>query len=155
MTKDVHRIMPESQPHSARNDIPHTAHRGFLMANAKRAKNVLGEELEVCGLDPLTGFYRDGCCNTGASDDGLHLVCARVTEDFLEFSHRRGNDLTTPHPAFGFPGLNPGDRWCICAARWKEALEAGVAPPVCLEATHISSLEFVDLEQLREHADSD
>jgi len=116
------------------------------------AKNVLGEELATCGRDPVTGFYRDGCCNTGPDDAGLHLVCARVTAEFLEFSASRGNDLTTPNPMFGFQGLQPGDRWCLCVLRWKEALEAGVAPPVVLEATHISSLEFVDLEDLEAHA---
>lgn len=114
------------------------------------AKNVLGSELEACGLDPVTGFYRDGCCNTGPQDSGLHLVCARVTSEFLEFSKGRGNDLTraTPH----FPGLSAGDRWCLCVSRWVEALEAGVAPPVVLEATHVSALEFVELEVLRAHA---
>jgi uncharacterized protein (DUF2237 family) len=114
------------------------------------AKNVLGGELEPCSTDPLTGFYRDGCCNTGADDAGVHVVCARVDEEFLQFSARRGNDLTTPQ--FGFPGLTPGDRWCLCAARWAEALEAGVAPDVILEATHARALEWVSLEDLRRHA---
>ncbi len=117
-----------------------------------KAKNVLGTELETCSLDPLTGFYRDGCCNTGAGDVGLHVVCAEVTREFLDFSRARGNDLSTPNPMFEFPGLEPGDRWCLCVLRWKEALEAGVAPPVVLEATHISTLEFVNLEDLRAHA---
>lgn len=117
-----------------------------------KAKNVLGEELAVCGLNPRTGFYRDGCCLTGPDDAGLHLVCAHVTERFLAFSASRGNDLSTPIPEYGFPGLLPGDPWCLCVQRWKEALEAGVAPPVDLAATHISALEFVDLEQLEEHA---
>ena len=116
------------------------------------AKNVLGGPLQTCSLSPLTGFYRDGCCNTGAEDLGLHLVCAEVTQEFLEFSRERGNDLITPNPLFGFPGLKPGDRWCLCAQRWKEALAAGVAPPVCLDATHISALEFLDLEELQAHA---
>jgi uncharacterized protein (DUF2237 family) len=116
------------------------------------ARNVLGEPLQPCGTDPLTGFYRDGCCNTGPGDTGLHLVCARMTADFLGFSKRRGNDLVTPVPQWGFPGLKPGDRWCLCVSRWKEALAAGVAPPVFLDATHISALEFVELEELQAHA---
>jgi uncharacterized protein (DUF2237 family) len=119
------------------------------------AKNVLNTQLQTCGTSPMTGFYRDGCCNTGAEDHGLHLVCAEMTEEFLRFSTSRGNDLTTPNAFLGFPGLQPGDRWCLCVLRWREALEAGVAPPVVLEATHISALEFVDLEQLKAHARSD
>ncbi|MCD0459717.1 DUF2237 family protein [Roseiconus lacunae] len=116
------------------------------------AKNVLGTDLGECGTDPMTGFYRDGCCNTGASDSGLHTVCAVMTADFLEFSKSRGNDLSTPNPTYRFPGLKPGDRWCLCAARWKEAYDAGMAPQVVLDATHISTLEFASLEQLQEHA---
>ncbi len=112
------------------------------------AKNVLGGELQPCSLDPLTGFYRDGCCNTGPSDSGLHLVCAEMTEQFLSFTRQRGNDLSTPVPMYGFPGLKPGDRWCLCVQRWKEASAAGVAPPIVLESTHISALEFVDLDML-------
>ena len=100
----------------------------------------------------MTGYYRDGHCQTGPGDVGLHVVCAEVTSEFLEFSAARGNDLSTPNPMFDFQGLRPGDCWCLCAERWKEALEEGVAPPVKLEATHISALEFVDLEDLREHA---
>jgi uncharacterized protein (DUF2237 family) len=119
------------------------------------ARNVLGEPLQPCGTDPPTGFYRDGCCNTGPGDTGLHLVCARMTADFLVYSKRRGNDLVTPVPEWGFPGLKPGDRWCLCVSRWKEALAAGVAPPVDLEATHISALEFVELEELQAHAVGD
>ncbi|MCA9211704.1 MAG: DUF2237 domain-containing protein [Planctomycetales bacterium] len=119
------------------------------MANAK---NVLGTPLQTCSVDPMTGFYRDGCCNTGNEDMGLHLVCAEMTEDFLEFSKLAGNDLSTPNPMFQFPGLKPGDRWCLCVLRWKEAWQAGVAPRVSLEATHISALEFVDLETLQEFA---
>ena len=115
------------------------------------AKNVLGTPLETCCMDPLTGFYRNGRCDTGADDLGLHTVCAQVTAEFLEFSRGRGNDLSTPHPP-GFPGLEPGDKWCLCVQRWKEALQSGVAPPVVLEATHISTLEFVSLEDLRAHA---
>jgi len=116
------------------------------------AKNVLGTELEPCSHDPLTGFYRDGCCNTGASDVGLHLVCIEATAEFLAFSKSRGNDLSTPVPVYHFPGLQPGDRWCLCVTRWKEALDAGMAPKVHLEATHISALEFVNLEELQEYA---
>ena len=116
------------------------------------AKNVLGGKLEVCSRSPKTGFYRDGCCNTGREDVGLHLVCAEMTEEFLRFTRLRGNDLSTPNPESEFPGLNPGDRWCLCVARWKEALEAGAAPPVVLAATHVSTLEFVDLEDLEAHA---
>ena len=116
------------------------------------AKNVLGTDLEVCGTDPMTGFYRDGCCNTGASDAGLHVVCAVMTAEFLEFSRARGNDLSTANPLFRFPGLKPGDRWCLCAARWKEAYDAGQAPQVVLQATHVSALEFASLEELQEHA---
>jgi len=121
--------------------------------NASMAgKNVLGGELASCSTDPLTGFYRDGCCNTGASDSGLHVICAKMTAEFLEFSRSRGNDLSTPNPMFRFPGLRPGDRWCLCAARWKEAYDAGKAPPVVLEASHISALEFASIEELQEHA---
>ncbi|RCS52837.1 DUF2237 domain-containing protein [Bremerella cremea] len=116
------------------------------------AKNVLGTDLQDCSHDPLTGFYRDGCCNTGADDTGLHLVCSEMTEEFLAFSRHVGNDLSTPHPEWGFPGLKPGNRWCLCALRWKEAFEAGVAPRVVLESTHISTLEFIDLEDLQQNA---
>jgi uncharacterized protein (DUF2237 family) len=116
------------------------------------ARNVMGGELVPCSIDPLTGFYRDGCCNTGSEDAGVHTVCARVTAEFLEFSASVGNDLSTPHPEFGFGGLVPGDQWCLCAPRWKEALDAGAAPQVVLEATHASTLEWVSLEELRRHA---
>lgn len=116
------------------------------------ATNVLGGPLQPCSLDPLTGFHRNGCCDTGAEDVGVHVVCARVTAEFLAFSAARGNDLSTPVPAFGFPGLSPGDRWCLCAARWQEALEAGVAPPVVLEATHARALDWVDRADLDAHA---
>jgi uncharacterized protein (DUF2237 family) len=121
-------------------------------ANVSRARNVLGGELEDCSLSPVTGFYRDGCCNTGYGDSGVHVVCIVATREFLEFSRDVGNDLSTPNPHFRFPGVVPGDRWCLCASRWKEALGAGEAPPVVLEATHISALEFADLEQLKAHA---
>ena len=116
------------------------------------ARNVLGDELEPCGLDPLTGFYRDGCCETGADDMGVHVVCAEMTEEFLAFSLEVGNDLVTPHPEYGFPGLRPGDRWCLCASRWQEAFEAGVAPPVHLAATHARAVEWCSLDALRAHA---
>jgi uncharacterized protein len=114
------------------------------------AQNVLGGDLADCGHDPVTGFYRDGCCQTGPDDAGVHTVCARVTEEFLTFSAARGNDLTRPAP--GFAGLTPGDRWCLCASRWKEALDGGAAPPVVLEATHARTLEWIDLADLRAHA---
>ncbi len=117
-----------------------------------KARNVLGGELKTCSLAPLTGWYRDGCCNTGPGDVGSHLVCAQVTQEFLLFSRSRGNDLITPRPEYRFPGLKPGDRWCLCVMRWLEAYEAGCAPPVDLEATHIAALEFVDLEVLKAHA---
>jgi hypothetical protein len=116
------------------------------------ANNVLGEPLEPCSFDPVTGWFRDGCCNTGPGDRGLHLVCVQATAEFLEFSMLAGNDLSTPVPEYEFPGLEPGDRWCLCVTRWKEALEAGCAPPVILAATHISALEFVTLEELEEYA---
>jgi uncharacterized protein (DUF2237 family) len=115
-------------------------------------KNVLGEKLEDCSRDPLTGFFRDGCCKTGPNDTGSHTVCAQVTAEFLEFSRERGNDLSTPRPEFNFPGLKPGDSWCVVAARWREALEAGVAPPVNLNATHQAALNYVSLEDLQRHA---
>jgi uncharacterized protein (DUF2237 family) len=114
-------------------------------------QNVLGTELVPCSYDPLTGYFRDGCCNTDESDLGSHLVCVRVTRDFLAFSLSRGNDLSTPRPGYRFAGLKPGDRWCLCANRWREALEAGVAPPVVLESTHRRALEFVTLAQLEKH----
>ncbi len=116
------------------------------------ALNVLGTPLQACSFDPLTGYYRDGCCNTAADDTGSHVVCARVTEEFLQFSRMAGDDLTTPRPEYRFKGLHAGDRWCLCALRWREALLAGVAPPVVLECTHIKALEFVTLEQLQAHA---
>ena len=119
---------------------------------AQAALNVLGEPLAPCGLDPLTGFYRDGCCNTGYEDTGIHTVCVRVTAKFLAFSKQRGNDLSTPALQFGFPGLKPGDQWCLCAGRWKEALDAGVAPAVVLAATHEETLAIVALADLKRHA---
>ncbi|MDZ7675917.1 MAG: DUF2237 domain-containing protein [Acidimicrobiales bacterium] len=116
------------------------------------AKNVLGTDLQTCSTDPVTGFYRDGCCNTGGDDLGVHTICAVVTEEFLDFSREQGNDLSTPMPQFGFAGLNDGDQWCVCAPRWQEALEAGKAPKVVLEATHIQTLEWCQLDDLRSHA---
>ena len=115
------------------------------------AKNVLGTELVACSFDPLTGYFRDGCCNTDASDLGSHLICVRVTREFLAFSHARGNDLSTPMPQHRFNGLQPGDRWCLCALRWREALDEGYAPPVVMEATHANALQFVTLAQLEKH----
>ena len=123
-----------------------------MQAEIDESLNVLGEPLRPCSYDPVTGFFRDGCCNTGPEDRGRHTVCVRVTEEFLVFSRRRGNDLSTPHPEFGFPGLRPGDRWCLCASRWREAWEAGVAPKVILASTHRSVLRIVPLEVLKEHA---
>ena len=116
------------------------------------SKNVLGRELASCCRDPLTGFFRTGSCDTGPEDHGRHVICGHLTEEFLLFSKERGNDLMTPRPEWGFPGLKDGDRWCLCAMRWREALEAGKACPVYLEATHASALEYVRLEDLRAHA---
>lgn len=115
-------------------------------------RNVLGGPLETCGTDPMTGFYRDGCCHTGSEDRGVHTVCAVMTAEFLEFTASRGNDLSSPRPEFGFPGLKPGDRWCLCAARWLEAFEAGSAPKVALRSTHARTLDIVPLEALTAHA---
>lgn len=114
--------------------------------------NVLGEPLVPCSEEPVTGFFRDGCCNTSPEDLGRHVVCVRVTADFLEYSKSRGNDLSTAAPEFGFPGLKPGDQWCLCAARWQEALEAGKAPRVMLQATHAAALKVVKLADLKRFA---
>jgi uncharacterized protein (DUF2237 family) len=111
--------------------------------------NVLGTPLLACSYDPLTGYYRDGCCQTDAHDHGSHVVCAKVTQLFLDFSRQRGNDLVTPRPEYRFAGLKAGDRWCLCAHRWREAFDAGVAPPVVLDSTHARVLDFVSLAQLR------
>ena len=119
----------------------------------KLPKNVLGSELKSCCTDPMTGYYRDGYCRTGQTDYGLHLVCAVMTDEFLEFTAQQGNDLSTPKPEFDFPGLKAGDRWCLCVSRWQEASAAGCAPRVDLEATHMSALEFVSLEELRARAE--
>ncbi|MCB5190151.1 DUF2237 domain-containing protein [Methylobacillus arboreus] len=116
------------------------------------ARNVLGTTLQSCSTDPLTGFTRSGSCETGPEDIGSHTVCAMMTEEFLAFSVSKGNDLSTPRPEYGFPGLMPGDRWCLCASRWHEAAEAGFAPPVILEATHERALEVVNLGDLKYHA---
>ena len=129
---------------------------GYDWLGAGRAdgapRSVLGGALLPCSVAPLTGFYRDGCCNTGAEDVGCHTVCAEMTAEFLAFSKAAGNDLSTPRPEYGFAGLKPGDRWCLCAARWEEARRAGMAPPVLLEATHEGALEFCDAGHLRAHA---
>jgi hypothetical protein len=117
----------------------------------KIQKNVLGSELSDCSIDPLTGFFRDGCCNTGEGDVGTHTVCSVVTDDFLEFSKRQGNDLTTPRPEFNFNGLKEGDSWCLCALRWREANDAGCAPRVKLTATNIKTLDYIELEILKQH----
>jgi len=117
------------------------------------ARNVLGGELEPCCYSPLTGFFRDGFCHTGQGDTGVHTVCAVMTAEFLEFSLLRGNDLITPRPEYQFPGLKPGDRWCICASRWKEACDAGVAPKVELKSTHASTLEFATIDELKASAE--
>jgi len=116
------------------------------------ARNVLGTELKACSYDPLTGFFRDGCCNTDQTDRGSHVVCAVVTEEFLNYSKSRGNDLSTPRPEYRFRGLREGDRWCLCALRWREALSEGIAPQVVLESTHEQALQFVTLAQLKAHA---
>ena len=118
----------------------------------REAKNVMGGELESCSLDPVTGFFRNGCCETGPHDLGLHTVCVVMTAEFLAYSKSVGNDLSTPAPDFAFPGLKPGDRWCLCAPRWKEALDAGAAPKVVLSATHEETLAIVTLGVLKDHA---
>jgi uncharacterized protein (DUF2237 family) len=116
------------------------------------ARNVLGGELQACSHAPMTGFYRDGCCNTGGDDAGVHTVCAVMTDEFLAFSAQQGNDLSTPQPAYGFEGLKAGDQWCLCASRWKEAFDQGVAPQVYLAGTHIASLEYATLDELKANA---
>jgi uncharacterized protein (DUF2237 family) len=125
---------------------------GFICEDAAMAKNVLGTELEPCSYEPLTGFYRNGCCDTGAEDVGLHTVCIEATDEFLEFSRSVGNDLSTPMPEYHFAGVKAGDRWCLCATRWQEAFEAGKAPRVILAATHATTMEWVDADGLRAHA---
>ncbi|VEP12494.1 conserved hypothetical protein [Hyella patelloides LEGE 07179] len=120
------------------------------MVNTSR--NVLGQELQICCTSPMTGYFRNGKCEISAQDYGVHAVCAHLTKEFLEFTKAQGNDLSTPLPAYGFPGLKKGDRWCLCAARWKEALDAGYAPPIVLESTHEAVLSYVPLEVLQEHS---
>jgi uncharacterized protein len=115
----------------------------------KDSLNVLGTKLVPCSYDPLTGYFRDGCCNTDEHDRGSHVICAKVSQEFLDFSLRQGNDLITPRPEYRFQGLKDGDRWCLCALRWKQAFEAGVAPKVILESTHINALDYVTLEELQ------
>jgi len=117
-----------------------------------KSENVLGSDLQCCCTDPMTGFYRDGHCETGPQDRGVHVVCAQVTEQFLTYTKAQGNDLSTPQPLYNFPGLKPGDKWCLCAARWKESLDDGVAPPVVLEATHKTALNHVSLETLKQNS---
>lgn len=125
-----------------------------MAATGERAdeRNVFGEPLQPCSTKPMTGFYRDGCCSTGPEDEGRHVVCSLMTAEFLQFSKSRGNDLSTPRPEFAFPGLKPGDRWCLVALRWREAFEAGMAPRVALQATHEAALRYVRLEDLKAHA---
>ena len=123
-----------------------------MSASRDNAQNVQGGPLMPCGNEPVTGFYRNGCCDTGPDDTGMHTVCAVMTTEFLAFSKLSGNDLSTPRPETGFPGLSPGDRWCLCVGRWREALAAGVAPPVVLAATHEETLAVVLLEDLERHA---
>jgi uncharacterized protein (DUF2237 family) len=120
-------------------------------SNGTKARNALGESLQACCTDPMTGFYRDGHCHTGPDDRGVHVVCAVMTEEFLSYTKAQGNDLSTPRPQYDFPGLKPGDGWCLCAARWLEAYEAGVAPPVKLEATHAKALDIIPREALAAH----
>ena len=122
------------------------------MSEKEIVNNIFGDEIEACCYDPMTGYFRDGFCNTDEHDHGSHVVCAVMTDDFLEFSKSKGNDLSTPRPEFNFPGLKEGDRWCLCALRWKEAYDAGVAPKVFLESCHLNSLNFVTKEQLAEYA---
>ena len=115
-------------------------------------RNVLGQPLGLCSNDPMTGFFRDGCCSTGTDDHGLHVVCVRVTAKFLEFSQATGNDLSTPRPEYRFPGLKPGDQWCVCALRWRDALMAGAAAPIRLESTHEAVLKIIPIDTLLAHA---
>ena len=116
------------------------------------AKNILGTQLEICCTSPLTGYYRNGRCDIDASDFGVHSVCARVTEEFLQYTKSLGNDLSTPRLEYNFPGLKPGDRWCLCASRWIEAKDAGVAPPIVLESTHEATLNYLSIEELKKYA---
>ncbi len=126
-----------------------------MSPQTRTARNVLGAPLAPCSHSPVTGFFRDGCCHTGPMDHGLHTVCVTVTAAFLQYSYNRGNDLITPRPELRFPGLKPGDKWCLCAARWEEARQMGVAPPVDLKATHHKTLSMIDLAHLKAHAVQD
>jgi len=123
----------------------------YQPTNMTKAKNILGQELQACCVDPVTGFFRDGFCNTNQMDEGTHVVCAVLTKEFLDFTKSRGNDLITPRPEFQFPGLKPNDGWCLCALRWKEAHDAGVAPPIKPQATHEKVLDLVNLETLEQY----
>lgn len=145
------RIATFPKPSSCSINIPSMS-ASSPAAVSSRPLNVLGTELKICCTSPKTGFYRDGFCQTDTRDVGRHTVCARVTAEFLTFSKSKGNDLTTPVPQYQFPGLRPGDKWCLCVGRWKEALENDVAPPVELEACHIKALDIVTIEQLKSHA---
>jgi uncharacterized protein (DUF2237 family) len=136
---------------SARKPLP-SSDESARSRPATSGLSVMGRPIEPCSHRPKTGFFRDGCCNTDDADVGAHVVCARMNEKFLQFSAAQGNDLSTPHHQAGFPGLKPGDRWCLCAARWKEALDAGCAPPVFLASTHERALDYVSLEELSAHA---
>ena len=126
--------------------------QGFGGGGRRPSRNVLGGPLAVCSIKPVTGFFRNGCCDTSPQDIGSHTVCVVMTADFLTFSKAAGNDLSTPHPAYGFPGLQPGDRWCLCAPRWQEALEAGSAPRVVLQATDSGALDYCSLADLKRFA---
>ncbi|MEM9740147.1 MAG: DUF2237 domain-containing protein [Pseudomonadota bacterium] len=123
-----------------------------MQSDSQTAQNVLGTQLESCGTDPMTGFFRDGCCRTGPQDMGTHVICAVVTDTFLDYSKSQGNDLISAKPEWGFPGLKSGDRWCLCVSRWEEARQVGKAPPVVLEATHANALDVVTLDHLKAHA---
>ena len=158
-TPDHGAALRAGQPQVVQMMLPSSMFRGSIKHrwSQKRKtmtdeKNVLGEPLQACSEHPVTGFFRDGCCRTDSSDLGVHVICARVSADFLAYSLQRGNDLITPSAGSGFPGLKPGDRWCLCAARWQEALEAGAAPRVVLQATHERALEIVKLNDLKRHA---
>ncbi|NNJ26285.1 DUF2237 family protein [Alienimonas chondri] len=137
---------------AAAEDRPDEPDRSASPDARRKGRNVLGGALKDCSHAPLTGWHRDGCCSTGMGDDGVHVVCAVMTDEFLAFSKARGNDLSSPMPMHGFPGLQAGDQWCLCAPRWKEAYDAGQAPMVVLEATHMAALEYASLEELQQHA---
>ena len=143
-----------SWPDYDRGNATHTILCMSTDVNPREALNVLGQQLQACSYDPLTGYFRDGCCDTDGHDRGLHVVCAVMTAEFLDFSRNMGNDLITPRPQWRFKGLKPGNRWCLCALRWKEALDAGAAPKVVLQATHIKALDVLDLQDLMAHAHS-